>query len=208
MAGLKRPPGKARPRKVETGELARLAKALGHPARIEILRTLMPLVPPETRSGWVARITAQFPDADPRIEQRALEAVGASRLPEIVPLYTDMTTRAYLKYAARLRGVNKSRARSRVDEVVEQCGLQEYVEVTLGKLSKGFKQRVGLAQAIIHDPQILILDEPTDGLDPNQKKVVRDMIKQMSADKVIMLSTHVLEEVEAEVGALDSSWPD
>ncbi len=116
-------------------------------------------------------------------------------LPEIVPLYTDMTTRAYLEYAARLRGLTRRRARSRVDEVVTQCGLEEYIGVTLGKLSKGFKQRVGLAQAIIHDPEVLILDEPTVGIDPIQVAQTRQLIRQLGRDRTILLSTHILPEI-------------
>ena len=116
-------------------------------------------------------------------------------LPEMVPLYTDMTTRAYLELAARLRGLDKKNARRRVDEVVEQCALWEYYDVLLAKLSKGFKQRVGLAQAIIHDPEVLILDEPTIGIDPIQMAQTRQMIKDLGRDRTILLSTHVLPEV-------------
>ena len=116
-------------------------------------------------------------------------------LPEMVPLYTDMTTRAYLEYAARLRGLIRRRARSRVDEVVAQCGLEEYIGTTLGKLSKGFKQRVGLAQAIIHDPEVLILDEPTVGIDPIQVAQTRQLIRQLGRDRTILLSTHILPEI-------------
>jgi ABC-2 type transport system ATP-binding protein len=116
-------------------------------------------------------------------------------LPELVPLYIDMTTRAYLEFAARLRGLDKSTTRSRVDEVVQQCGLEEYIDVILGKLSKGFKQRVGLAQAIIHDPEVLILDEPTIGIDPIQVAQTRQLIRQLGKDRTILLSTHILPEV-------------
>jgi len=116
-------------------------------------------------------------------------------LPELVPLYTDMTTRAYLEFAARLRGLDKSKTRSSVDMVVQQCGLEEYIDVILGKLSKGFKQRVGLAQAIIHDPEVLILDEPTIGIDPIQIAQTRKLIRQLGKDRTILLSTHVLPEV-------------
>jgi ABC-2 type transport system ATP-binding protein len=116
-------------------------------------------------------------------------------LPENVPLYLDMTTRAYLKYAARLRGLNRGQTRSRVDEVVEQCGLQEYIGVTLGKLSKGFKQRVGLAQAIVHDPEVLILDEPTIGIDPIQVAQTRQLIRRLGKNRTILLSTHILPEI-------------
>ena len=116
-------------------------------------------------------------------------------MPEIVPLYTDMTTRAYLTYVARLRGLDKKRSRIRVGEVVEICHLEEYVDVILGKLSKGFRQRVGLAQAIIHEPEVLILDEPTVGIDPIQVAQTRELIKDLGRDHTIMLSTHILPEV-------------
>ncbi len=116
-------------------------------------------------------------------------------LPEVTPLYTDMTTRAFLTYAARLRGLDAARARRRVDEVVEQCALQEYVEVLLGKLSRGFRQRVGLAQAIIHDPPVLVLDEPTVGIDPIQVAQTRKLIRELGRDRTILLSTHILPEV-------------
>ena len=116
-------------------------------------------------------------------------------LPEVTPLYTDMTTRAYLEFAARLRGLDRNRSRSRVEEVVEQFALQEYVDVLLGKLSRGFRQRVGLAQAIIHDPQVLVLDEPTVGIDPIQVAQTRKLIKDLGRDRTIILSTHILPEV-------------
>jgi len=116
-------------------------------------------------------------------------------LPELVPLYTDMTTRAYLEFTARLRGLDKIKTRGRVEEVVEQCGLEEYIDVILNKLSKGFKQRVGLAQAIIHDPDVLILDEPTIGIDPIQVAQTRRLIRRLGRDRTILLSTHVLSEV-------------
>jgi ABC-2 type transport system ATP-binding protein len=116
-------------------------------------------------------------------------------LPEMVPLYTDMTTRAYLEFTAKLRGLDKSQTRRRVDEVVQLCALEEYIDVLLSKLSKGFKQRVGLAQAIIHDPQVLILDEPTIGIDPIQVARTRQLIKELGKDRTILLSTHILPEV-------------
>jgi ABC-2 type transport system ATP-binding protein len=116
-------------------------------------------------------------------------------LPEIVPLYTDMTTRAYLEFVARLRGLDKKRTRIRIDEVVEICHLEDYIDVILGKLSKGFRQRVGLAQAIIHDPEVLILDEPTIGIDPIQVAQTRQLIKELGKEHTILLSTHILPEV-------------
>lgn len=116
-------------------------------------------------------------------------------LPEHVPLYTDMTTRAYLNFAGRIRGLDKSTTRRRIEEVVEQCGLEEYIDVLLSKLSKGYRQRVGLAQSIIHDPEVLILDEPTIGIDPIQISQTRNLIRVLGENRTILLSTHILPEV-------------
>ena len=116
-------------------------------------------------------------------------------LPEIVPLYYDMTTHGYLRFAGRLRGLDKKTAARRVDEVVEICALQEYRDVILSKLSKGFRQRVGLAQSIIHDPEVLILDEPTIGIDPIQVAHTRALIKHLGEHRTILLSSHILPEV-------------
>ena len=118
-------------------------------------------------------------------------------LPEGAPLYPDMTPRAFLEFIAELRGLSGAAARSRVDEVVARVNIEAVLHQSIETLSKGYKRRVGLAQAILHDPPVLVLDEPTDGLDPNQKHEVRTLIDEMSADKVIVLSTHILEEVEA-----------
>ena len=116
-------------------------------------------------------------------------------LPETIPLYTDMTTRAYLGFAGKLRGLDSKVAQRRIDEVVEVCQLEEYLDVHTGKLSKGFRQRVGLAQAIIHDPEVLILDEPTVGIDPLQVVKTKEMIKELGRKRTILLSTHILPEV-------------
>jgi ABC-2 type transport system ATP-binding protein len=118
-------------------------------------------------------------------------------LPENAPVYADMTVDGFLKFAAKIRGFSGDEVQKRVDAAVAQCHLEKVFYQSLGTLSKGFKQRVCFAQAIIHDPPLLIMDEPTDGLDPNQKFVVREMIKKMSSEKVIIISTHILEEVEA-----------
>ena len=118
-------------------------------------------------------------------------------LPEGAPLYGEMTTRAFLGFIVEIRGFKGAEARRRIDSVVDKVSLGSVLEMPIDTLSKGFKRRVGLAQAILHDPQILILDEPTDGLDPNQKHEVRALIHGMSAEKVIVLSTHILEEVDA-----------
>ena len=118
-------------------------------------------------------------------------------LPEGAPLYGDMTPRSFLGFIAEIRGFRGAEKARRVDAAVERTSLGDALEKPIETLSKGFKRRVGLAQAILHDPEVLILDEPTDGLDPNQKHEVRELIRGMAPDKVIVLSTHILEEVEA-----------
>lgn len=118
-------------------------------------------------------------------------------LPEGAPAYPDMTPEAFLRFIAAVRGLHGAAAEKRIAEVVERVQLAGVYRQPIETLSKGFKRRVGLAQAILHDPQVLILDEPTDGLDPNQKHEVRALIREMAGKKAIILSTHILEEVEA-----------
>ncbi|MEP0356203.1 MAG: ABC transporter ATP-binding protein [Paraglaciecola sp.] len=118
-------------------------------------------------------------------------------LPEGAPAYGDMTPYQFLLFIAKIRGLKGKDRTARVNDVIEQVQLHEVINKPIDNLSKGFQRRVGLAQAIIHDPQILILDEPTDGLDPNQKHQVRKLIKNLSKDKIVIISTHILEEVAA-----------
>ncbi len=118
-------------------------------------------------------------------------------LPEGAPAYPDMTPRQFLDFIATVRGLSGARRRERLDEMIEAVHLAPVLDQPIETLSKGFKRRVGLAQAILHDPPVLILDEPTDGLDPNQKFEVRSLIKKMAKEKAIVISTHILEEVEA-----------
>ena len=118
-------------------------------------------------------------------------------LPEGAPSYGEMTVQQFIDFVARARLIEKDQQEVSVDRIIERLNLTEVRHQTIETLSKGFKRRVGLAQAIIHDPQILILDEPTDGLDPNQKREVRSLIRDMAKDKIIIVSTHILEEVEA-----------
>ena len=118
-------------------------------------------------------------------------------LPEGAPSYGEMTVRQFLTFVARARLIPKDEINASVDRAIEKLNLTAVSHQAIETLSKGFKRRVGLAQAIIHDPQILILDEPTDGLDPNQKHEVRHLIRDMARDKIIVISTHILEEVEA-----------
>ncbi|MEP6821286.1 MAG: ATP-binding cassette domain-containing protein [Chthoniobacterales bacterium] len=117
-------------------------------------------------------------------------------MPENVPLYTDMRVTEYLDYRAALKGVPYRRVSERVGDVKELCGLKEVEKKLIGSLSKGFRQRVGLADALVHEPDLLILDEPTSGLDPNQIRQVRDLIKNLGKQHTILLSTHILPEVE------------
>jgi len=118
-------------------------------------------------------------------------------LPEGAPAWPDMTPQAFLQFAAEIRGFGGKAAGMRIAAAAEKANLGDVMHQPIGTLSKGFKRRVGLAQALLHDPAVLIMDEPTDGLDPNQKHEVRKLIAEMSGDKAIVISTHILEEVEA-----------
>src|SRR5437870_337144 len=118
-------------------------------------------------------------------------------LPENAPSYTDMTVHGFLNFAAELRGFTGKAKETAVDRVAEMCFLGSVLEQSIETLSKGYKHRVCFAQAIIHDPQVLIMDEPTEGLDPNQKHEMRTLIRRMGETKAIIFSTHILEEVEA-----------
>ena len=118
-------------------------------------------------------------------------------LPEGAPLYGEMITKDFLEFIAKIRDVEKNSITQSMELVIESLSLKDVLNKRIEHLSKGFKRRVGIAQAIIHDPEILIMDEPTDGLDPNQKFDVRKLIKKISKDKTIIISTHILEEVEA-----------
>jgi len=129
------------------------------------------------------------------------EPLAAKRLlgylPEGAPAYPDMTPQTFLEFIADIRGIASGQRQARIDEVVRKVHLEGVLHQRIETLSKGYKRRVGLAQAILHDPPVLIMDEPTDGLDPNQKHEVRSLIQAMAKHKAIVLSTHILEEVEA-----------
>lgn len=118
-------------------------------------------------------------------------------LPEGAPAYGEMTVKSFLNFIADIRQLTGSSRQKRIDEVVDRINIRNVYDQSIETLSKGYKRRVGIAQAILHDPDILILDEPTDGLDPNQKHEVRNLIKEMAQDKAIVISTHILEEVDA-----------
>ncbi|MEI7928818.1 MAG: ATP-binding cassette domain-containing protein, partial [Verrucomicrobiales bacterium] len=129
------------------------------------------------------------------------ESIEARRkigyMPENVPLYGDMRVREYLRFRANLKGLNHRDAKRRVEEVVDTCGLESVKKKMIGVLSKGYRQRVGLADALVHSPDLLILDEPTNGLDPNQIRQIRELIRQLAEKHTVFLSTHILSEVEA-----------
>jgi ABC-2 type transport system ATP-binding protein len=131
-------------------------------------------------------------------EEKAIEVrrkIGY--LPEQNPLYLDMNVIDYLRFAAELESVPKGDIDSAIERVVDLCGLDEVRHKDIGELSKGFRQRVGLAQAMVHNPEVLILDEPTSGLDPNQIIEIRKLIKKLGKEKTLVLSTHIMQEVEA-----------
>jgi ABC-2 type transport system ATP-binding protein len=121
-------------------------------------------------------------------------------MPENNPLYPEMRVREYLKFRARLKGLGWKTSRRRVDTVMEQCGLADVGRRVIGQLSKGYKQRVGLADALVHDPELIILDEPTIGLDPQQIRSVRALIKSLAGRHTVLISTHILPEVEMMCG--------
>jgi ABC-2 type transport system ATP-binding protein len=137
-----------------------------------------------------ARICGHDIGSDTQAAQRRL-----GYLPEGAPAYGEMTPREFLAFIARARGLEDAKAAASL--AVSRTGLAEVLDRPIETLSKGFRRRVGLAQAILHDPEVLILDEPTDGLDPNQKHAVRELIRAIAATKTIVISTHLLEEVEA-----------
>ncbi|MEZ5962966.1 MAG: ATP-binding cassette domain-containing protein [Planctomycetota bacterium] len=129
------------------------------------------------------------------------DPVGVRRrlgyVPENAPLYDEMTAGSFLQFVCDARGIRGRKAKDAIDRVVQLCNIGSVYHQVIETLSKGYKRRVGLAQAFLHDPDILILDEPTDGLDPNQKHDVRELIRAMGKDKCIIVSTHILEEVDA-----------
>ena len=152
------------------------------------LRMLTGFLPPTSGTARVAGFD---------ISRQSLEArrkIGY--MPENVPLYGEMRVREYLKFRAQLKGLCRSDTRRRVGEVLESCGLQAVRRKMIKALSKGFRQRVGLADALVHNPELLILDEPTNGLDPNQIRQIRELIGQLGQAHTVFISTHILHEVE------------
>ena len=149
-------------------------------------------------TGYLAPSTGIARIAGHRMNKDRLAAAAVlGYLPENGPLYPDMTARSLLTFFGQARGMDARRLRMRMDEVIQLCHLSSVIGKPISKLSKGFRQRVGMAQALLHEPEVLILDEPTAGLDPNQIREVRDLIRRLGESKTILLSTHILQEVHA-----------
>jgi len=153
------------------------------------MRMLSCFMPPD---GGTAIVAGHDIIKDPIAVRRSLGYVA-----ENAPAYDEMSVLGFLKFICGARGMKGAAGREAIDRVASSCAITGVMHQPIGTLSKGFRRRVGLAQALVHDPEVLILDEPTDGLDPNQKHDVRELIKQMSSEKCIVVSTHILEEVDA-----------
>lgn len=173
---------------VRTGEIVGFLgpNGAGKSTTMKILTGYM-----EATSG--SAVVNQFDVAKQSMSARA--SIGY--LPEHNPLYLDMYVAEFLQFIGRLYGIKKPLLNERIEEMIEICGLKNERHKQIGQLSKGYRQRVGLAQAFIHQPQVLILDEPTTGLDPNQLVEIRQLIKTLGKDKTVLLSTHIMQEVEA-----------
>src|SRR5271168_629988 len=176
---------------VERGEIVGLLGPNGA-GKSTTMRILSCFIPASSGAVTVAGLDV-FTQAD-EVRRR----IGY--MPENNPLHPDMRVREYLKFRARLKGLGRSRSRERVDAVLTQCGLENESKRIIGHLSKGYKQRVGLADALVHEPELIILDEPTIGLDPNQIRSVRQLIKSLAGKHTVLISTHILPEVEMMCG--------
>ena len=149
-------------------------------------------------TGYLAASQGTASIAGHDVAAERLAAAGrVGYLPENGPLYPDLTPLESLRFFGQARGLARARLAARIDEVVEQCGLRAIMEKPIDKLSKGLRQRVGLAQALVHDPEVLIMDEPTAGLDPNQILRFRALVDQLRGHKTLLVSTHILQEVTA-----------
>jgi ABC-2 type transport system ATP-binding protein len=173
--------------RVEPGQVLGLLGPNGA-GKSTAMRMIAGFLVPTSGTAWVC---GHDVSREPLKAKRAL-----GYLPEGAPSYGEMTVREFLQFIVRMRGL-KAEAGRRFDAVVQQLQLEEVLELCIDTLSKGLRRRVGLAQAILHDPPVLMLDEPTDGLDPNQKHAVRQLIDMMARDRTILISTHLLEEVHA-----------
>jgi len=171
---------------VKEGEIVGLLGPNGS-GKTTIMRVLTGFFPPTAGKAYIGGINVQEDSLAAR------QMVGY--LPENVNLYPDLTVERFLAFCAAVKGVERGRRRGQVEEALRACGLVEVSERLIGKLSKGYRQRVGIAQAILHKPRVLILDEPTVGLDPQQVVEIRQLIKRLAGETTILLSTHILPEV-------------
>lgn len=157
------------------------------------------------KSTTMRMVTGFLPVTEGKIEICGISMTGRPKaakrkigyLPESAPLYNDMTVQGFLKFCASMRGLGGTSRREAVEKSIETCFLENVARQSIGTLSKGYRHRTCLAQSLLHDPEVLVLDEPTDGLDPNQKLEVRKLIKNLGKEKAILFSTHILEEVTA-----------
>jgi gliding motility-associated transport system ATP-binding protein len=173
--------------RVEKGEILGFLGPNGA-GKTTTMRILTGFVPP---TSGTARVAGYDVVADPKEVKRRI-----GYLPEHPPLYKEMTVGAYLSFVARIKGVSGKRLRESVASVLERCGLAEVAGRLIQNLSKGYQQRVGIAQAIVHAPEVMILDEPTVGLDPRQIQKIRNLIRSFHGEKTVILSTHIIPEVE------------
>ncbi len=173
--------------KIETGEIVGLLGPNGA-GKSTLMKIITGFI---SQTSGSVNINSTDTELDPIAVRKQI-----GYLPENNPLYTDMYIKEYLEYTGRMYNLGK-KLKSRVDEIIRQTGLTPEIRKKIGALSKGYKQRVGLAQALIHDPNVLILDEPTSGLDPNQIVEIRNLISESGKAKTVMLSTHIMQEVEA-----------
>jgi ABC-2 type transport system ATP-binding protein len=173
---------------VEAGEIVGFIGPNGA-GKSTTMKIITGTLPPDSGSVFIQKVPVQSHLKEIR------RIIGY--LPEHNPLYLELYIREYLEYVAGLYSLNGQKARDRIEEVIGMTGLDREIAKKIGNLSKGYRQRVGLAQALIHDPEILILDEPTSGLDPNQILEIRNLISSIGKTKTILLSTHILQEVEA-----------
>jgi len=174
--------------RVEKGEVAAFLGPNGA-GKTTCMRILTGFLP---ATGGIAVVAGHEVSQNTRVVRSVL-----GYLPESVPLYNDMRVREYLDFRARLKKVARSRRRSRIEEVLEKCGLTHMKNRLMGNLSKGYRQRTGLADALVGNPEVLILDEPTVGLDPNQTLEVRQLVTDLGKERTVLLSTHILSEAEA-----------
>jgi ABC-2 type transport system ATP-binding protein len=172
---------------VERGEIVGLLGPNGA-GKSTTMRILSSFLPATSGTAKVAGLDVFYDSLEVR------RRIGF--MPENNPLHMDMRVREYLKFRARLKGLGIRRSRERVDTVMDQCGITDVSKRLIGQLSKGYKQRVGLADALLHDPELIILDEPTIGLDPHQIRAVRALIKGLAEKHTVLISTHILPEVE------------